>query len=613
MQNKILLPILIFLISFLQYSCGSQKNSQNIIVASSGKIESLDPARVNTLKGVQLLSSLGDTLYELNSNGELIPVLASGMPNFSKDKLQISINLKKNIFFHDGTPLNSNAIKFTFERFKRIGTMNYILGNKIKSIDTPSEYKVIINLNKPSSSINGLLTSIYLTPLSPTFYENYSDKFLNNNFVGTGKYVLKRFSNENQEIVPNLNYWGKKPNNKGISFVGYSNSASLFGALKSKQIDVLLSNSIDDSQRNSLRLLSKNKNIKEGQSPANEISFISLRTNIYPLDSQNIRLALAKSLNRKLISEKVSYGLRKPSRSIVPPILKKDNQALWPKYDPLESKKLLQKEGFCNGNILDIPLTYRSNVPADKLIALTWQEEIKDILNDCIEIQLNGVESTTIYKNLSLGIYTAVILDWTGAYSDPEAYLTPLLSCNEIKDGKCNKGESVYSGSFWGSDKVENLFIESEYINGDKRLDKLLEIEKIASKSIPYIPIWISSQKAWSQNKISRPIFNGAGIISLSDLSFMDKLHQKDTYDPKFEFNLNEDMKKDIKHENQELLKSDFVLYEAQKRKDWINKTANSPAAKSGAFSDQDRWQIHLKNQAWRKGQGREYIHGDFI
>jgi len=402
--------------------------------------------------------------------------------------------------------------------------MNYILGDKIKSIETPSEYDVIINLNKPSSSLNGLLTSVNLTPISPTFYKNYTDKFLNDNFVGTGKYVLRRFSNEVQLLDPNPDYWGDLPRNEGINFVGYSNSSSLFGALKSKQIDVLLSNSIDDSQRNSLRNLSNNKIIKEGISPATEISFISLRTNLYPLDNINLRLALAKSLNRKLLSEKVSYGLRKPSRSIVPPILKKGNPDLWPKYDYLEAKKLFKNEGYCEGNILSIPLTYRSNVPADKLVALTWQEEVRNTLNDCLEIKLNGVESTTIYKNLSLGIYTAVILDWTGAYSDPEAYLTPLLSCSEIVDNdECKNGESVYSGSFWGLNRIQSLFLNSEKIKGIERLDTLLEIEKLASESIPYIPIWLSSQKAWSQNNISRPIFNGAGIISLSDLNLINE------------------------------------------------------------------------------------------
>ena len=94
--------------------------------------------------------------------------------------------------------------------------MNYILGNKIKSIETLSEYSVIINLNKPSSSLNGLLTSVNLTPISPTFYKDYTDKFLNDKFVGTGKYVLTSFSNEVQSIAPNLNYWGEKPLNLSL-------------------------------------------------------------------------------------------------------------------------------------------------------------------------------------------------------------------------------------------------------------------------------------------------------------------------------------------------------------------------------------------------------------
>ena len=70
---------------------------------------------------------------------------------------------------------------------------------------------------------------------------------------------------------------------------------------------------------------------------------------------------------------------------------------------------------------------------------------------------------------------------------------------------------------------MESLFLESEKISGIKRLEKLIEIEKISANAIPYIPIWISSQKAWAQNKITKPIFNGAGIISLSDLKLIDE------------------------------------------------------------------------------------------
>jgi len=504
---------------FSQYSCTKKiDHSQYITIASSGKIESIDPARANTLKSYQLLNALGDTLYELNHEGELIPKLAESKPIISKDKLKIFIKLKKNILFHDGTPFDSSSMKFTIERFQNIGTLNYILNKKIKSIETPTKELLIINLNNPSSSIEGLLTSINLTPISPNFYKNHFDKFLNNNFIGTGKYKLKRFSNETQIISPNTNYWDNKPKNNGINFIGYNNSSTLYGAFISKQVDVLLSNSIEDTLRYKLNLMNKKKDIQESQSQPLEISFISLRTNKVPLNNIHLRLAISKSLNRELIRNKVSFSLRNSASSLIPLILKKDNSVFWPEFDPKESIRIFKEQGYCNGNVFNLPLTYRSNVPTDKLIAFYWQQSVKAEMKECFSISINGVESTTIYKNLSEGIYPSVILDWTGAYSDPKAYLSPLLSCDKFIKNNCLKGESVFSGSFWASEKVEKLFKESENLEGVIRLNKLVEIEKIASKALPYIPIWTSSQKAWSHNYISKPIFNGAGIINMSEL-----------------------------------------------------------------------------------------------
>ena len=62
MKKKVVLSIFIILISFLQTSCGSKRISKKIIVASSGKIESLDPARANTLKAIQLIELLSKYL-----------------------------------------------------------------------------------------------------------------------------------------------------------------------------------------------------------------------------------------------------------------------------------------------------------------------------------------------------------------------------------------------------------------------------------------------------------------------------------------------------------------------------------------------------------------------
>ena len=50
MKKKVVLSIFIILISFLQNSCGSKRISKKIIVASSGKIESLDPVSYTHLR-----------------------------------------------------------------------------------------------------------------------------------------------------------------------------------------------------------------------------------------------------------------------------------------------------------------------------------------------------------------------------------------------------------------------------------------------------------------------------------------------------------------------------------------------------------------------------------
>ncbi len=515
---KNILNILSILILLLQLSCAQNKKRENIIVASAGKVESLDPAQANTLRALQILSALGDTLYKINNVGNLSPSLAKDLPKVSKDGLRIDIPLKENISFHDGSIFNAEAMKFSLDRFMSIGTLNYLLQDKIEDVEVKDEFLLSIKLKKPSSSIKSLLTSVNLTPVSPNSYLNYIDKFNNYNFVGTGPYFLESFNATQQIIKPFNNYWGEKPLNKGIDFVNYNNSTTLFGAIKTKEVDVLISNSIDDMQRVALNNMVNKEKLNSGEGAPIEIGYITFKSNKLPLKNKIIRKALSYTIDRELISQQVSFGTRAPLRSIVPPQLHKKVFSPWPKYKPNFARNFLKKAGYCDANILSIPLTFRSNVPADKLLALTWKDQIKRDLADCMKISLNGVESTTVYKQLSEGAFEAVILDWTAAYPDPEAYLTPLLSCSKIKNNTCLKGEAVFSGSFWGDNELQELLEKSEELEGESRLNALTKVEEIAAKGNPYLPIWLVKPKAWSLKDISKPEFSSNGLIILKNL-----------------------------------------------------------------------------------------------
>tara|TARA_Y100001968_G_scaffold333212_1_gene394750 strand:- start:1662 stop:3248 length:1587 start_codon:yes stop_codon:yes gene_type:complete len=513
---------LLLLIAISQSSCRTAKDKERITVASAGKISSIDPAQANTFQELQLLSALGDTLYKVNSDGIIQPELAAGMPQFSDNGLTISIPLRRDVYFHDGTKFDAEAMAFTLERFKEIGTLSYLLGDRIKSIETPEQYIIKIKLSRRSASIISLLSSINLTPVSPIYYKKYTNKFLNNRFIGTGPYKLSYFNNQQQRIVPFSRYWGRQPKNKGIDLINLSNSTALYGAMRSGEVDILLSNSINETQRLSLHKLSLKGIINEGIGSPNEIGFITLKSNSNPFHKNKIRKAIMYSLDRETIVSRVSFGLREPFKSLIPPHLRIHKNSYWPKYSPSKAKQLLLEEGYCNGKILTIPITFRSNVPTDKLLALTWQSQINRDLSDCIEIQPNGVESTTVYKQLSKGSFNAVILDWRGSYQDAEAYISPFASCTKTKGLYCTEGESVMSGSFWTKAGLQEELNKSDQILSKLRLRKLEDIEKYIADGASYLPVWLVKPRAWSQLQFSKPKFDVSGHLLLEELTKLD-------------------------------------------------------------------------------------------
>jgi peptide/nickel transport system substrate-binding protein len=249
-----------------------------------------------------------------------------------------------------------------------------------------------------------------------------------------------------------------------------------------------------------------------------EIGYITLLSNREPFKDPNLRRALAVSLNRSEISERVSYGLRRPLRALVPPSLAGGAMAPWPEHNPEQARELLQAAGYCNNSPLRFPLTFRSNVPADKLLALTWQAQVQRDLSDCLVLDLDGVESTTIYRQLGEGAFKAVMLDWRGSYPDPEAYLTPLLSCTSVEGDTCVDGEAAISGSFWSAPGLETALLKSDTLTGDARRTALDRVDHLSADGAAYIPVWLDSPRAWAQLNLNPPQFDGSGQLMLAEL-----------------------------------------------------------------------------------------------
>jgi len=501
-----------------QTACQPTRTSDRLTVASAGRISSLDPARANTFGALQLLSAIGDTLYKRSASGELIPSLASDLPEISADGLTLTIPLRDDVLFHDGTRFDAEAMAFSLRRFLRIGRLNYIVGGRISAVEVAEPFLLKLRLSRPSTSLVNLLTSTNLTPVSPTAYGDYENRALNDRFVGTGPYRLTNFRAVQQRLEPFDHYWGEPPRNAGLDLIYLSNSTALFGAMRSGEVDVLLSDAIDEDQRLALNRMAAQGKLREARGPALVIGYVTLLSNTPPFQDPRVRRAMALSLDRKLISRRVSHGLRPPLRSLVPPALTEGANGPWPSLNIAKARTLLLDAGYCNGRVLSVPFTYRSNVPADRLMALTWQTQLQRDLPDCMTLNLNGMESTTVYRQLGDGTFAAVMLDWRGPYPDPEAYLGPLLSCKVSKGSVCKRGEAAISGSFWTAPGLEKALKQSDRSRGRKRLDELEAIEAKAAQGAAYIPVWLVSARAWGQASLATPEFDGNGQVRLARL-----------------------------------------------------------------------------------------------
>ena len=497
----------------------SHEGIKRLVVASKNRVDTVDPAGGYTFGAMQLLSAIGDPLYAINARGQLEPRLALAPPQVSADGLTARVELRQGVHFHDGTPFNAAAMVFTLERFLAIGKLSYLLGDRVSGVRAVGPYTLELTLNRPFSALAELLSAVNLTPLSPSAYRNHRKSFLNDRFVGTGPYRLSFFTNQQQRLEPFAGYWGARAANGGIDLVSLSNSTALFGALQSGEVDVLLSTSLEIDQQAALRRSATAGKLQEGSGPALEIGYLTLLTDQPPLNDPRLRQAVAYSLDRATISRRVTLGLRPPLRDLVPPSLKGSDPTAWPSYSPARARALYRQAGYCQGKRLSLPLTFRSNIPADRMFALTWQAQLRQDLGDCVELEVTGMEATTAYRQLGEGAFPLILLEWMGDFPDADNYLVPLLGCEEARGERCLKGASAASGSFWAKPGLQQELERSASLTGPARAAQLRRIQRQTAAANPYLPVWLVAPRAWAQRNVSQPRFDGSGRLLLQELN----------------------------------------------------------------------------------------------
>ncbi|OYU98157.1 MAG: ABC transporter substrate-binding protein [Burkholderiales bacterium PBB5] len=291
-------------------------------------------------------------LTKINPGGSISPLLAEDWTSDPDGKLY-SFKLRKGVSFQDGTPFDSAAVKFSFERAKAPGSTNKAKGSvfdNISSIATPAPDVVILTLTQPDGNLPFRLGENTAVILSPKSADSTAT-----NPVGTGPFKLDS--------------WQKGSAITLVKWDGFRDAASIrlkrasfrFINDNAAQVAALLAGDIDGMPR--FGAVSNLKQFQDDKRFVVEIGstagkgMLALNNKRKPLDDVRVRRAISHAIDRTAFINGVLEGLAKPIGSHAAPtdVGYTDLTGLYP-YNPEKAKALLKEAGITTPLALTLTL-----------------------------------------------------------------------------------------------------------------------------------------------------------------------------------------------------------------------------------------------------------------
>jgi peptide/nickel transport system substrate-binding protein len=167
----------------------------------------LDPDLARTYVGRIVFASLCDKLFEITTDLEIVPQLATEH-TISEDGLTLTLGIREGVVFHDGTPLDAEAVKYNLERSLNIpGSNRRSEIQQIDSVEVTGEFTVQVNLSEPYAPLIAQLSDRAGMMISPTAAEEGGEGFGNNPVCSGPFSFVRRVAQDRIELERFADYW----------------------------------------------------------------------------------------------------------------------------------------------------------------------------------------------------------------------------------------------------------------------------------------------------------------------------------------------------------------------------------------------------------------------
>lgn len=345
----------------------SEATGGALIVARGQSSDSLDPHKSGLLVAHEVMWQIFDSLVYLDADGIVYPGLATSW-EFSEDNKTLTFSLRENVSFHDGTPFDAEAVKFTMDRWldpETASPTSYMAG-PLSSVTVVDPLTVEFQYEETFVPIFVGLGYSYGAPISPAAVEEHGDLF-GRNPVGTGPYkfedwgvdetiTLSRNAEHDWATPMYLDASGNALDTGGsldsVEFRVIPQPATRVSALRAGEVDMIAgTGSVPDNQVSTLQDLD---DIQIIQRAASGTYYAYLNTTVAPLDDVRVRQAINYAVDKETLVKLAISGQGKPADSLVGSAFGAyDGSVEKYEFDLDKAKALMEEAGQSEGFDLD--------------------------------------------------------------------------------------------------------------------------------------------------------------------------------------------------------------------------------------------------------------------
>src|SRR5579864_3992732 len=103
-------------------------------LAMVGEPQGLDPMTSTADLVGTIMQHVYEPLYTFDSNWNIAPMLAEGMPNVSKDGMTYTIAIRKGVMLHNGRVLNADDVVASLQRWMDLSPRGKAVGKEVASL-----------------------------------------------------------------------------------------------------------------------------------------------------------------------------------------------------------------------------------------------------------------------------------------------------------------------------------------------------------------------------------------------------------------------------------------------------------------------------------------------